>query len=229
MNERNLNEGQWEDRKQWSLGVGQRKTFWNRYTCIHTKYAVRRMFWRVHLRNTGHCQTGQCAKSWIDGRLVGTSKIIIEDDSLARDVRSTESGMDKISCRELLRRPSFGTFVHLVRYRVRFSTSVVPQLQLWLFSWCPHSAWATCIYKCLMHYASLSRRCCLSDCNRLASGRCLPENVLLVHGALCVACIFFEYSIITEPCCERRVMSWVHITVSFSSWHVQLLRIVLPV
>jgi hypothetical protein len=28
MNERNLNEGQWEDRKQWSLGVAQRiKTF----------------------------------------------------------------------------------------------------------------------------------------------------------------------------------------------------------
>ena len=28
MNDRNLNEGQWEDRKQWSLGVGQRrKTF----------------------------------------------------------------------------------------------------------------------------------------------------------------------------------------------------------
>jgi hypothetical protein len=28
MNERNLNEGQWEDSKQWSLGVGQRgKTF----------------------------------------------------------------------------------------------------------------------------------------------------------------------------------------------------------
>ena len=28
MNERNLNEGLWEDRKQWSLGVGQRrKTF----------------------------------------------------------------------------------------------------------------------------------------------------------------------------------------------------------
>jgi len=28
MNERNLNEGQWEDRKQWSLVVGQRrKTF----------------------------------------------------------------------------------------------------------------------------------------------------------------------------------------------------------
>jgi len=28
MNERNLNEGQWEDRNLWSLGVGQcRKTF----------------------------------------------------------------------------------------------------------------------------------------------------------------------------------------------------------
>jgi len=28
MNERNLSEGQWEDRKQWSVGVGQRrKTF----------------------------------------------------------------------------------------------------------------------------------------------------------------------------------------------------------
>jgi len=25
MNERNLNEGQWVDRKQWSLGVGQRR------------------------------------------------------------------------------------------------------------------------------------------------------------------------------------------------------------
>ena len=32
MNERNLSEGQWKDRKQWSLGVGQRrKAFWNRY------------------------------------------------------------------------------------------------------------------------------------------------------------------------------------------------------
>ena len=26
MNERNLNEGQWKDRKQWSLGVGQPRT-----------------------------------------------------------------------------------------------------------------------------------------------------------------------------------------------------------
>ena len=36
MNERNLNEGQWEDRKQWSLDVGQgTKTFWNRYKYIY--------------------------------------------------------------------------------------------------------------------------------------------------------------------------------------------------
>jgi len=32
MNEINLNESQWEDTKQWSLGVGQRwTTFLNRY------------------------------------------------------------------------------------------------------------------------------------------------------------------------------------------------------
>ena len=37
MNERNLNEGQWEDRKQWSLGFGQRRTkFLNRYIHTHT-------------------------------------------------------------------------------------------------------------------------------------------------------------------------------------------------
>jgi len=35
-NERNQNEGQWEDRKQWSLGVGQRrKKFCNRHIYIH--------------------------------------------------------------------------------------------------------------------------------------------------------------------------------------------------
>ena len=41
MNERNLNEGQWEDMKRWSLGVGQRRTtFWNRHTYIQF-YACR--------------------------------------------------------------------------------------------------------------------------------------------------------------------------------------------
>ena len=42
MKEGILNEGQWEDRKQWILGVGQgRKTFWNHY--IHT-YLKRNCF-----------------------------------------------------------------------------------------------------------------------------------------------------------------------------------------
>ena len=31
MNERNLNEGQWEDRKKWSPGVGQRRTIRSLY------------------------------------------------------------------------------------------------------------------------------------------------------------------------------------------------------
>jgi len=36
MNERNLEEGQWKDRKQCSLDVGQRgKTFWNLYIYIY--------------------------------------------------------------------------------------------------------------------------------------------------------------------------------------------------
>ena len=39
MNERNLNEGQWEDRKQWSLGVGQRRKSFETdiyiYMCIY--------------------------------------------------------------------------------------------------------------------------------------------------------------------------------------------------
>ena len=34
MNERNLNEGQWEDRKQWSLGVGQRRKSFETYIYI---------------------------------------------------------------------------------------------------------------------------------------------------------------------------------------------------
>jgi hypothetical protein len=34
MNERNLNEGQWEDRKQWSLGVGQRRKRFETDMCI---------------------------------------------------------------------------------------------------------------------------------------------------------------------------------------------------
>ena len=35
MNERNLNEGQWKDRKQWSLGVGQRRKSFEPEVYIH--------------------------------------------------------------------------------------------------------------------------------------------------------------------------------------------------
>jgi hypothetical protein len=34
MNERNLNEGQWEDRKQWSVGVGQRRKTFSTDVCV---------------------------------------------------------------------------------------------------------------------------------------------------------------------------------------------------
>jgi hypothetical protein len=37
-NERIPNEGQWEDRKQWSLGVGQRKKCFE--TDIHTYFSL---------------------------------------------------------------------------------------------------------------------------------------------------------------------------------------------
>ena len=43
MNERNLNERQWESRKQWSLGVGQRRTSFE--TDIYTYVLfIRRLF-----------------------------------------------------------------------------------------------------------------------------------------------------------------------------------------
>ena len=39
MNERNLNEGQWEDRKQWSLDIGQRRKRFEPDIYIHTEPA----------------------------------------------------------------------------------------------------------------------------------------------------------------------------------------------
>ena len=39
MNERNLNEDQWKDRKRWSLGVGQRRKKVLNRICIHTLLA----------------------------------------------------------------------------------------------------------------------------------------------------------------------------------------------
>jgi hypothetical protein len=44
IHERNLNEGQWEDRKQWNLGVGQRRkrfeTDLHTYTYQHLKFLI---------------------------------------------------------------------------------------------------------------------------------------------------------------------------------------------
>jgi hypothetical protein len=40
VNERNLNEDQWEDRKQWSLGVGQRRKAFETYIYIYTLFSV---------------------------------------------------------------------------------------------------------------------------------------------------------------------------------------------
>ena len=50
MDERNLNKGQWEDRKQWSLGVGQRrKTFWNRYIYIYIYITNRYIYIYIYI------------------------------------------------------------------------------------------------------------------------------------------------------------------------------------
>jgi hypothetical protein len=40
INKRNLQEGQWEDRKQWNLGVGRGRTFWNRLIYINIQHAA---------------------------------------------------------------------------------------------------------------------------------------------------------------------------------------------
>jgi hypothetical protein len=55
MNERNLQDGQWEDRRQWNLGVGQRgRTFWNRLIYIYIYIYVNKcngrygVLWEAH-------------------------------------------------------------------------------------------------------------------------------------------------------------------------------------
>jgi len=59
MNERNLNEGQWEDRKQWSLGVEQRfETDIHTYIyCLHVlSFIYLRMFKRLGLYSVGRLE-----------------------------------------------------------------------------------------------------------------------------------------------------------------------------
>jgi len=49
MNERNLNESQWEDRKQWSLGVGQRRKSFETDIYIHTYVQTKEQIDRISL------------------------------------------------------------------------------------------------------------------------------------------------------------------------------------
>jgi hypothetical protein len=52
----------------------------------------------------------------------------VDDDRLETDVRSASSGMDAIDRHEVLRGPPVEIVPILVRYRVSFSTALVPQL-----------------------------------------------------------------------------------------------------
>jgi hypothetical protein len=62
MNERNLQEGQWEGRRQWGLGVGQRGgTFWNRpiYMCVFFQIQMYQIVPLLvkHVSNTSSAKT----------------------------------------------------------------------------------------------------------------------------------------------------------------------------
>jgi len=47
MNERNLNEGQWQDRKQWSLGVGQRRKSFETDIYIYIYIILVHKIWQI--------------------------------------------------------------------------------------------------------------------------------------------------------------------------------------
>jgi hypothetical protein len=75
MNERNLNEGQWEDRKQWNLGVGQRRKHFETDICVCVCARVRVcvcVFIRVlniefHGNPTNRCRADDACR-WRDRR-----------------------------------------------------------------------------------------------------------------------------------------------------------------
>ena len=79
VNWQGLNEGLWEDRKQWSLGVGQRrKTFWNRYIYIYVdKVSLLDDIKTKQLQWYGHVQRmeeGRLPKEVMKWRLPGRRK-----------------------------------------------------------------------------------------------------------------------------------------------------------
>jgi hypothetical protein len=59
----------------------------------------------------------------------------VEDDRLEADMRSASSGVDATDRHEVLRGLSVEIIQIFVRYRMSFSTALVPQLQLWHFHW----------------------------------------------------------------------------------------------
>jgi hypothetical protein len=71
MNERKLNEGQWEDRKQWSLGVEQRrKTFRTRY--INTYYINQHMHVIKYISQ--QVSNSYIYRHWLGGILMESSR-----------------------------------------------------------------------------------------------------------------------------------------------------------
>jgi hypothetical protein len=59
----------------------------------------------------------------------------VKDDRLETDVLSASRGMDAIDRHEVRRGPWVGITPVPERYRVSFSTALVPRLQLWLLHW----------------------------------------------------------------------------------------------
>jgi hypothetical protein len=62
-------------------------------------------------------------------------RINVEDDRTETYAHFASRGMDAIERQEAIIEPSVGTVPVLLRYRVGFSTALVPQLQLWHLHW----------------------------------------------------------------------------------------------
>jgi hypothetical protein len=59
----------------------------------------------------------------------------VEDDGPEADMPFVSNGMDATDHHEVLRAPTVGIIPIFLRYRVCFSTALVPQLQLWQLHW----------------------------------------------------------------------------------------------
>ena len=95
MNERNLNEGQWEDRKQWSLGVRQRrKTFRNRYIYIYIYIYIVAMNENSSLGQGPHSTRSEwryidrflLTRSWTCGLLINQSTAAFSEITVLHEI-----------------------------------------------------------------------------------------------------------------------------------------------